>query len=1020
MRSPVLLLLAVLPLLPSCAEPDEKPAGKPEPTPLHDVAETERWAVPGLTCDAHVVRTAGNVPHVYAHDRVDLARANGFVQARDRYFEMELARRLGRGRLSELLGDAALETDMESRATGMTAVADNILATLSPEHQAIFDGFADGVNAYLALVRAGQLPLPSELEIAGPFLGVSDPLELLHDWERADLAGVAAVFVYELGYETDDVGRTWTNAAVAAGLFDTATPGGALRQAGVEQDIWGRLDPVWPYGSAPGWGLNGAGATGSSSMGATGTSPRVPSDVLGRLAARLERFERKLGRGDLDAGWGSNVWAVGASASSNGAAMVAGDGHLPLSVPSLFWQVGLDTSVLGGGDTHQMGLVIPGLPILAVGTNGKVAWSQTQLMGDITDWYSEQLQLGSDGLPSATRFQGTWEPVVAHIETHAIADVPLLGSEGRTYTWSRYTTFDGRWIAEIEGTAASLGTPGAVDFPGGAVIPGDVDGDGVVSAISFDYTAFSDGNMLNAVDRFGHAESVEDFRDATRYLVAFSQNMGVADRSGSVLYTGYQAVPCRGYLPRGEDGRWIPGADPMFLLDGTTYGGFEIPVTSDGMVDESFASDPYSCVVPWADYPTTIDPAQGYVVNANNDPGSITLDNDLWDEPWYIGGPWVEGWRAHRIAERLDEHVGAGTADIAGMAAVQADQKSALGNQFGPHLVEAIQAARVAHEAGATEGTEGRMAAVYAADAAAFDEVEQRVAAWLARGGVAESGVQTFYHSPTADQIEDSVATMLFNAWLGNWADGVLGDEALPGVWWGGGTTGRVRALTRFLEGRGADNPLDLASWNVETGESIFFDDQGTPDVVETSDEIAIVAMTGALAFLRSGPDADDRGSGFGTDDIAQYKWGLRHWARFESVLADFVDSDEFSFLTDPFEISTAVLPLSGEAGTEDFEWFPRPGDNLSVDAANSGWGTDFTHGSGPVFRMVVALYPDGRVEGQNVIPGGQSSLIDSPYFADQTALWLGNDTLPMHFAVTDVVANATGREVLTGASSCD
>jgi penicillin amidase len=1013
--SPSLVLLLAL----SGCKVDEVKPDPATPSALLDVAETASFTIPGLTCDAQVVRTAGNVPHIYAKDRVDLARAYGFTQARDRYFEMELARRLGLGTLSEILGDAALETDMDSRSTGMTWVADNMLAHLPDEQARIFDGFAEGVNAYLAQVRAGTLPLPSELEIAGPFLGVTDPTELLVDWQRRDLAGVAAVLVYELGYETDDVGRAYTDALVSGGLFDTGTPLGALRQAGVEQDIWAQITPVWPASSAPGWGLNGAGATGSSSSSAARMpTGRTGGARLGALAARLERFERRLGRGDNEAGWGSNVWAVGASVTGNGTAILAGDGHLPLSVPSLFWQVGLDTRELGGGDTHQLGLGIPGLPILAVGTNGDVAWDQTQLMGDITDWYTEQVQLGGDGKPSATYFQGAWQPVSAVTEGHTIADVPLLGSVGRTYSWARYTTFDGRWIAEIEGNAVAMDTEGAVVFPGGAVIPGDTDGDGIVSAVSFDYTAFSDGNLLNAVDRFGHSENVEEVREATRYLVAYSQNIGVADSSGSVLYTGYQAVPCRGYLPREADGRWIDGANPQFLLDGTTYGGFEIPVLADGMVDESQAADPSRCVVPFADYPAALDPVEGYIVNGNNDPGSITLDNDLWDEPWYIGGPWVEGWRAFRIAERIDEQIVAGTVDEAAMASIQADHKSALGFQFGGHLADAIVAGRAASATGALEGADGRIAALYLADAAAFDEVESRVSAWLARGAMAESGVQTFYHTPTTEQIDDSVATMLFNAWLGQWDDRVFADEALPGVWNGGGTAGKTRALTAFLAGRGAGNPGELASWNSETLESVFFDD-ATTEVVETSDEVALLALGDALAFLRTAPGSDLRGSGFGTTDMSGWKWGLRHWTRFESVLADFVDAEEFSFLTDQFSINTDVLPLAGEAGTERIEWFPRPGDNLAVDAANSGFGTDFTHGSGPVFRMVIALGPDG-VSGRNVIPGGQSSMIDSPYFSDQTELWLANDTLPMLYAVDEVVAGAIGRERLVGAGACD
>ena len=82
--------------------------------------------------------------------------------------------------------------------------------------------------------------------------------------------------------------------------------------------------------------------------------------------------------------------------------LLAGDGHLPLDIPSLFYQLGLDTSVLGGGDTHQLGTTIPGMPYMAVGTNGDVAWSQTQLLGDQTDWFQEQVQLGADGLLDPT------------------------------------------------------------------------------------------------------------------------------------------------------------------------------------------------------------------------------------------------------------------------------------------------------------------------------------------------------------------------------------------------------------------------------------------------------------------------------------------------------------------------------------------------------------------------------------------------------------------------------------------
>ncbi len=83
------------------------------------------------------------------------------------------------------------------------------------------------------------------------------------------------------------------------------------------------------------------------------------------------------------------------------------------------------------------------------------------------------------------------------------------------------------------------------------------------------------------------------------------------------------------------------------------------------------------------------------------------------------------------------------------------------------------------------------------------------------------------------------------------------------------------------------------------------------------------------------------------------------------------------------------------------------------MDASNpSFYGTDFTYATGPVMRMVISLN-HGEVRGENIIPGGQSGLVDSPYFSDQAALWLGNQTLPMRYTPEEVVGAAQGHEVL-------
>ena len=198
----------------------------------------------------------------------------------------------------------------------------------------------------------------------------------------------------------------------------------------------------------------------------------------------------------------------------------------------------------------------------------------------------------------------------------------------------------------------------------------------------------------------------------------------------------------------------------------------------------------------------------------------------------------------------------------------------------------------------------------------------------------------------------------------------------------------------------------------------MFFDVLGT-GVVEESEEVMLAALEDALDFLTApGEDGD---GGFGTADMDAWRWGLRHTVTFDSLLNDFLPRDSsFSALTEQFSITTETLPLSDDIDGDDprseLAHFPRPGDNFSVDAANPGYArTEWRYGSGPVFRMVVSLGPGGAT-GYNVLPGGQSALTDSPNFADQAALWLGNEVVPLRFGLEDVLAGAEGREVYTGA----
>lgn len=1020
--------LAAMPFAVGCSS--EPPTAKPSPEQqqIMSVKETETWTLPGLNDEVHVVRTESNVPHIYAKNPVDLARVHGFVVARDRYFMMELSRRLATGRLSELLGDSALETDQEWRAQGAAYVTERILANLGPDLEAQADAFAAGINEYIVQVKKGELAPPSELKLASVLLGVTDPNELMTPFERRDIAAMVAVIIYQTSYEGGDVGR-----AATAAKLDTLFEGAEfqdLRRQGAIKDIWEHLAPIMPRSSAPGFGLeqgnskpSGPKAKPKGGVSAGGPTKKTPAFLLERLSQRIERMQNRLLR-QKDAGYGSNAWAVAGSKTTTGAALLAGDGHLSLSVPSILYQIGLDTSVFGGGNTHQLGLVIAGFPVMPIGTNGQVAWSQTQVSGDVTDWYREEIQLDAKGLPAKSMFQGAWKDLVKTDETYVIANVDSLMSVGRTETWPRFETFDGRWIADIEGNTAMPKDPvGAgqtiVNLGGKYVIPSDVDGDGVITAISFDYTGFDVAGVLPTTDRLGHAKNVQEFREASKGLIAYSQNFAVADSSGNIYYTSYQTVPCRGYLPRNPDGSFVSDANPDQLLDGATYGAFRIPTLADGNVDEGpGAKDPYACVIPFADMPASLNPNSGYVATANNDPGNISTDESLTNDKWYIGGTWDVGFRADTISRELEKAIADGTADEEAMARIQGNTQSRTGELFVETFVQSIQKGRMLASSGQPlTPDEQRVADLYTANKASFDATETRLLAWKTAGFEARSGVETFYATPSPEDKESAVATSIWNAWISRALQKTFDDEQLPGVFNSNSSGGQIRALWQFLKGRGANNPDKLASWNMATNESIFFDVRGTMEV-ETSHEILLTALADAMVFLKSTPDPKTPAEGgYGTDDMSKWLWGLRHYVRFQSLLDDFLDDPQYASFTQPFAITTKILPLkTGSYAADDprknLLWFPRNGDQFSVDAANPGFnGQRFSHGSGPVMRMVVSLKGE-EVTGRNIIPGGQSAIIESEYFADQTKLWLANETLPMRFSPKDVAVGAIAREV--------
>ncbi|MCA9537072.1 MAG: penicillin acylase family protein [Myxococcales bacterium] len=1023
-RRPASRWLVTLALIASALAPSCGGGGQTEDqAAVLAVPETTRMVLPTLRREVHVVRTELNIPHIYAQNERDLRVVQGYLAASDRYFSIEAGRRLGWGELSSLVGDVALSGDQLARGQGLAVVAQRILDQLTPAQLDTFEAYAEGVNAYIDAVAEQRAEPPTELALLRLVIPRDQPV-MRHVTGR-DLIGWLAAVTFQQGFDSLDVERASVEARLDDAFTGSGLPNAALRQAGVEQDLWNAVKPIFPTTTTPGFGLTTgamASAAGALLPGPRSVSPSrgagVAAPLLDRVLARAERWEN-LVHGGRHEDFGSNVWAMTGSSTADGFAVLAGDGHLPLTVPSLLYHTGLDTSVFGGGrdPLRQLGLYFAGIPFMGVGTNGNVAYSITYMYGDLTDWYREEIQLDANGAPQASRFQGEWRPLVAIDEEYVIAGVPAFGSVARTEHWTRYTTFDGRLLAELEGRvvdADAVAGPGetVVNVQGDYIIPEDTDMDGVITAISFDYTGFDIANTVQAADGLGRAHNVAEMREASRRFVGFGQNVGAADIHGDVWYGSYNALPCRDNL-RNPDRTWADGADPRSLLDGTRYGAFQITLNDEGLPDET---DDEHCLVPFDEWPMAISPSTGFIANANNDIAGTTLDNDLTNDDWYIGYDFALGYRAHTISTRLAELAATQSGSVAEMRALQGDHHSPVGRQLAPLAVAAIDAARALNEGDPVlTADQQRLVDLYTANMTAFDEVKTRLDQWLARGAQAESGVETFYETPTTEQRESAVATMIWNEWLRAMHDSIFADEGIDFVFEPDAAL-RIKALVALLEGRGATNPSNLASWDAATGESVFFDDTTTAEV-ERSDEVLLRALATALGRLGASPDPEVPGvGGFDTSDMSEWLWGLRHQVRFQALVTQFAgDIPEVALLGR--DINTTRLPLMPNLDASDprasAPWFPRHSDLYSVDAGHPPLtsGSPYTFGNGPVMRMVFRMEP-GNVTGVNVVPGGQSAIAASPHFDDQARLWLANDVLPARFELRDVLAGATGREV--------
>jgi penicillin G amidase len=312
-----------------------------------------RVAAPGLAAAATLERDARGVPLISAATRADLAYATGFAHAQDRFFQMDLSRRLAAGELSELFGEVALKTDRRTRRFGFRGVARRVVESTPAAERAVVEAYVRGVNAGLAGLKAR--PWEYLLLRAKP-----------REWLAEDSVLVVHSMWWQLQYGTlrDELDRRRLERA-AGGQGDAS-----LVQPLISFVYAGHSDWDTPNYSKEAPCVH-AGCTDSARV-LTQPFPALLK-FAGSAVASSEEAAKP----------GSNNWAVAGQHTRSGVALIANDMHLDLGVPAVWYPVRL--RVTGDQPLDITGVTLPGTPAVAAGSNGQVAWGFTNSYGDFAD-----------------------------------------------------------------------------------------------------------------------------------------------------------------------------------------------------------------------------------------------------------------------------------------------------------------------------------------------------------------------------------------------------------------------------------------------------------------------------------------------------------------------------------------------------------------------------------------------------------------------------------------------------------
>ena len=540
-----------------------------------------RLMVSGLKGQVEVLRDSYGVPHIYADNPEDLFQAQGYVHAQDRFFEMDFRRHLAAGRLSELFGVSQLETDSYVRTLGWRRAAEQELTLLAPSTRRYLDAYAAGVNAYLAGRSAADLSLEySLLRLQG--LRYTPSV-----WTAVDSIAWLKVMAWDLASNlTQEADRAIITSKLGAGRASDLFPSYPL-----EDDF----APIVRRGDVVGRTFDPTASRSSARPlpdGLSNDQLRNATSVLQSAAKINQVIPHVLGSGSVEAGTGSNSWAVAGSRTESGKAILSNDPHLATGIPSAFAQVGLHCRTVSEACPFEVsGFSMASMPGVVIGKNNKIAWGLTTSYADVQDLYLEDVR------GDTVRQGDTYVPL------RVITEEIQVRGEDQPRTVRIRSSQHGPLLSDVDQRLQQVSASRA-------------DLNATQYAVALSWTALQPGRSMDALLAIDQAQNFEEFRGAAALLSAPSQNLIYADTDGNIGYQLAGSVPQR---RNGNGTKPSPGWDATYDWRGT---------------------------IPFAKAPYVYNPPSGFLVAANQQVIGAQY-------PYPLGSGFSYGWRSQEIIDTL-------------------------------------------------------------------------------------------------------------------------------------------------------------------------------------------------------------------------------------------------------------------------------------------------------------------------------------------------------------------------------